>query len=70
MAGIQQVSFTSPYSADEADIERRRRMAELLQKQADAPLDTNRMAGGWVLPVSPLEGLAKVAQAGSASYQQ
>ena len=32
MAGIQQVSFTTPYSAEEAEIEQRLRMAELLRE--------------------------------------
>ncbi len=69
MAGIQQVSFTSPYAADEADIERRRRMAEMLQQKADVPLGPTETVGGWAIRKSPWEGLAKVAQGGVAGYQ-
>ena len=69
MAGIQQVSFTGPYGPEEQEIERRRRMAEALRRQAETPLDTNRMAGGWAIPISPLEGLAKLAQEASAGLQ-
>ena len=73
MAGIQQVSFTAPgsdYTGDIAEIERRRKLAEALQAQSMEPLQTNRMAGGWVIPVSPLEGLAKVAQGAVSGYQE
>jgi hypothetical protein len=67
MAGIQGVSFTSPYAAEEMAIERRKKLAEQLAKNAGAPLPTE-MVGGWAVKRSPLEGLARVAQAGTSAY--
>lgn len=67
------VSFTAPgteFLADQEEIKRRQKMAEMLQAQADNPLQTNRMAGGYVVPISPLEGIAKVLQGGMAGYQR
>ncbi len=52
----------SPYTPEYEAIQRRRKMAELLQAQANQPLETNQMAGGYVVPVSPFAGLAKVLQ--------
>lgn len=52
----------SPYTQEYDAIQRRRKMAELLQAQANQPLETNQMAGGYVVPVSPFAGLAKVLQ--------
>lgn len=65
MAGVQNISLTAPtdYSAEQQSIERQRKLAELLQQQSMQPLDTNQMAGGYVLPVSPVAGLAKMLQA-------
>lgn len=51
------------YTSDQADIERRRAYAQLLQKQAFQPIDTNQMAGGRVIAVNPLQGISKVAMA-------
>lgn len=61
----QSVSFTVPteYSVEQQALQRRRKMAEMLQAQSLQPLETNRMAGGYVVPVSPFEGMAKLAQA-------
>lgn len=52
----------SPYSAEYADIQRRQRMADMLAQQSQQPLETNQTAGGYVVPVSPLAGLAKMLQ--------
>ena len=61
MAGVQQVSFTSPYAEEDAALARRQRMAELLQAQGQQPLGQTEMVGGWAIPKSPLEGAAKKA---------
>jgi hypothetical protein len=53
----------SDYSVEQAKIDRARKYAELMQQQSMQPLDGNQMAGGWVVPVSPLAGAAKMAQA-------
>lgn len=72
MAGLKPVSFTSPYAAEENEILRRQKMAELLQQQSMAPTNNNEMAGGWVIRKGPWEGLAKAAQGlfGGLSQQQ
>src|SRR3990167_5021011 len=58
---VNNVSLTSPYSAEQAAIERRRRMAEALQAQSMQPIES-QTAGGWVVPISPWQGAAKLAQ--------
>ena len=57
-----------PLIDDERAIERRRRIAEMLMQQGQQPLQTNQMAGGYVVPVSPLAAVGKVAQQLSGAY--
>lgn len=57
------VNTFTDYDAQKQDIERRRKMAEMLQQQSMQPLDTNQTAGGYVVPVSWTQGLAKMLQA-------
>lgn len=52
----------NPYSAELHDIERRRQYAEQLRLQGQQPLET-QTAGGWAIPINPLQGAAKLAQA-------
>ena len=47
-------------AAEQIKLRRRQTMAEALMEQAMRPLETNRMAGGYVVPVSPFEGAAKL----------
>lgn len=59
------VSFQAPneYSTELADIERRRKMAELLQQQAMEPIHQQPTpAGGFAVPISWTQGLAKALQ--------
>jgi hypothetical protein len=58
------VSFMGPtdYTAEQADIDRRRKYAEALRAQSMQPLET-QTAGGWAIPISPTQGLAKMLQA-------
>ena len=49
-------------AAQEQAILRRRKIAEQMMQQGQTPIETNRMAGGYVVPVSPLEGIAKLVQ--------
>lgn len=69
---VRNVNLTTPnpYATDLAAIERRRRIAELMQQQSIQPLPVNQMAGGWAVPLSPMQGLGKIAQGISGSYQQ
>jgi hypothetical protein len=65
-------AFTSAndYSTQLADIERRRKLAEMLQAEGMKPLGDTEMVGGWAIPKSPMEGLGKAAQQISGAYQQ
>ena len=49
----------SPYTAEQAALDRRRRMAEAMQQQAILPIDMPNVAGA---KVSPYQGLAKLLQ--------
>lgn len=67
----QSVNFApNDYAVQQGAIDRRRRMAEMLQQQGATPIDPGRMAGGYVVPVSPIEGLAKMAQSWAAGRMQ
>lgn len=59
------VAFQAPtdYGTELEAIGRRRKLAEALQAQAMEPLPTNQMAGGFVVPIHPMQGVAKIAQA-------
>lgn len=65
MPAPQTVSFTSPgfdYTADLAQIERQRKLAQSLQDQS-MQQEGQQTAGGWVVPYSPMQGVGKMAQA-------
>lgn len=57
-----QVGFFD-YGAEQEEIARRRALAERLRQDSQTPLDTGRMVGNVVAPVSPLAGVAKMLQA-------
>lgn len=56
------------YQAEQNAIERRRRIAEMLMQQGAEPLETNQIAGGHVVPVSPLGAVSKIAQQLAGAY--
>jgi hypothetical protein len=56
----QYVNFT-PYDQQLAEVQRRQRLADLMQQQAMAPIDVPQ-TGRLVTPVSPVLGLAKLLQ--------
>lgn len=72
MPSVQNVSLTpvNDYSVDLAANERKRKLADALTAQSQQALPTDRMAGGYVIPISPTEGLAKMAQALAGGYVQ
>ena len=55
------------YSAEEAAIKRRQRVADALMAQGQQPIDT-QTASGYVVPVSPLSGLDKIGQNLAGAY--
>ena len=61
------ISLIDPYSAQQESIARRRRMAQALQQQAQAPMETPQMPG---VLISPYAGLAKVLQGVYGGYQE
>jgi hypothetical protein len=67
MANTSQ-GFTD-YNAVSQDIERRRKYAEMLQQQSMSPIE-QQTAGGWVVPTSWTQGLAKVLQSYTARKGQ
>jgi hypothetical protein len=50
-------------AAQARGLTREQAIAEALLAQSQKPMETNRMAGGYVIRNSPLEGIAKIAQA-------
>ena len=58
----------NPYATQLAEIERRKRMAALLQQQGMEPLESQTV-GGRVIPISPWQVLAKALQTGMGAYQ-
>jgi len=68
IARSQAAGFTD-YGAEAEDIARRRKMAEMMQMQALEPIK-QETAGGYVVPISWTQGLAKALQAGVGGYQQ
>lgn len=57
-----------PYTLEAQRIARARKLAEALQQQGTTPIDPNRTAGGWVVPITAGEGLGKLAQALSGGF--
>ena len=65
------VNLFNPYSQELIEIERRRKLAEALQAQSMQPIEQQPTpAGGFAIPISPMQGLAKIAQALAAAYGQ
>lgn len=63
-------SSTQDVSGIPAEVKRANALAQLLRQQASSPLETNQMAGRFVVPVSPWQGVAKLAQGAMAGYTE
>lgn len=63
---MAQFPVAGDYMLEAQQLERRRKMADALRAQSMDPLQS-QTAGGYVVPISPLQGIAKLAQAFSAS---
>lgn len=59
----------NPYTNQIAELQRRQRMAQLLQQQGAEPIESKTVSGR-VLATSPWEILAKVLQGGVGAYQE
>ena len=68
MANVNQFSFDDPVAATQ--VKRQQAIAEMLRQQSQQPIETNQMAGGYVVPVNPLQNLSKIAQTLMAQYAQ
>lgn len=66
---VNNVSLTAPtdYTVEAQSIERRRRLAEMLQKQSMEQQPTE-MVSGWAIPQGALGGISKLAQALAGAY--
>jgi hypothetical protein len=49
-------------------IKRRQMIAQMLMQRGQDPIETTQMAGGYVVPVSPLQGLDKVVSSLAGAY--
>jgi len=60
---ISTVGFGSPYASEQMDIQRKQKLAQLLQQQALTPIEQGATPpGGFTPRTSPLQGLAKIMQ--------
>ena len=57
------VSTLTPDALDAAKIQRRQMLAEALLQQSAVPINPQRMSGRFMSAVSPIEGIAKLAEA-------
>lgn len=57
------MALPTEYDSEAESIARRQKYAEMLRQQSLDPIQTNQMAGGYVVPVSPFQGMAKMLQA-------
>jgi len=58
---ISNVGFMGPDADRMMEIERRKALAGALQQQSMQPIE-QQQAGGWTIPINPLQGAAKLAQ--------
>jgi hypothetical protein len=68
MADNTYFNFT-PYDEQMAELQRRQKLADLMQQQAIQPLETPQSGGRMIAKVSPLAGLAKMLQAYASGAQ-
>lgn len=57
-----------PQDPEALRLQRQRMLAEALMAQSQQPINPNRMSGRFMSAISPLEGLAKMVQAGVGAY--
>jgi len=57
------VGFEAPDADRQLEIQRRLAMSQMLQQQGMEPIQEQKVPGGWAVPIHPLQGAAKLAQA-------
>lgn len=67
MGNTAPVSLNAPLDAQQAALDRRRKLAALLQQQGATPIEQPQQPG---VKISPLQGINKLVQAVMGSYQQ
>ena len=65
----QNINFTMDDGLQQDQWKRQQAMADMLRQQSMEPLETNQMAGGYVIPTPKLAGVNKIAQALLAGYK-
>lgn len=72
MANVNQVSFGAPnadLATQQMELQRKQAIIDALKKSALTPIESQQVSGR-VVPISPWEGIAKLAQAGVAGYSE
>ena len=64
---VNNIGFTD-FGAEQQAIARRQKLSEMLLQQGLTPIGPTETVGGWAIRRSPLEGIAKLAQAGVGAY--
>lgn len=53
---------TRDFAAEEKRLKRQQALAQMLMQQGSTPMETSQMAGGMVVPISPMQGMANAGQ--------
>lgn len=53
---------TRDFAGEEKRLKRQQALATMLMQQGSTPMETSQLAGGMVVPISPMQGLANVGQ--------
>ena len=65
ISGVDMADYSQipELAAQQAAIDRRRKIAEMIQAQSMKPLESQQVPGGYVVPTNPLLGIGKVLEA-------
>ena len=68
MAPAAMAGLAPDLAADQTQLLRQQQLADLLRRQGMEPMGPTEMVSGWAVKKSPLEGVAKIAQALGGQY--
>ena len=68
MAPAAMAGIAPDLAADQTQLLRQQQLADLLRRQGMEPMGPTEMVSGWAVKKSPLEGVAKIAQALGGQY--